>query len=222
MNRYKKKWHKSHKKLRFRPQYPNESVVRFMNYNFPKDLKKRSKKRILDIGCGGGRHVKLFAESKFKTYGIDISKSGIQHTIKLLKKNDLKANVKYSDMHNLPFKENYFDGIISFGVFYYSDSKGMKMCIKEMYRVLKYGGKCFVNLRSTNDYRYGKGRKLETNTFVMNIKDTNEFNLKIHFLTKKQLYIYFKKFKKIKIEKNEFSYNNMKMLHSDWLISLIK
>jgi hypothetical protein len=56
----------------------------------------------------------------------------------------------------------------------------------------------------------------------MNIKETNEYNLTIHFLTKKNILTYFKKFKKIKIEINEFSYNNMKMLHSDWLITVIK
>jgi len=222
MKTSKNVWTLAHKKSRFRPQYPSESVVRFINSYFPKDFKSRNKRKILDIGCGSGRHVKFFSENKFKTYGVEISKSGIYYTKKLLSKNNLKAEIKCSDMLDLPFKDNYFDGAISFGVFYYSDSKGMKKSINEMYRVMKKGGKGFINLRSTNDYRCGKGRKIEQNTFVMNIKETNEYNFTIHFLTKKNIFSYFKKFKKIRTEKNEFSYNNMKMLHSDWLISVIK
>ena len=91
-----------------------------------------------------------------------------------------------------------------------------------MYRVLKKGGTGFINIRSTNDYRYGKGKKIENNTYILNIKDTNELDLKIHFLNKNQLRNYFKQYKKIEIEKNEFSYKNLRMLNSDWLLRVIK
>ena len=76
-------------------------------------------------------------------------------------------------------------------VFYYSDSKGMKKSIREMRRVLKKGGVGFINLRSTNDYRYGKGKKVESNTYILKIKNTNELNLKIHFLNKNQVHSYY-------------------------------
>ena len=219
MKNAKNPWTLAHKKSRFRPKYPSESVVRFINSSFYKD---RSKKKILDIGCGAGRHVKFLSENKFRAYGVEISKTGIYYTKKLLSQHNLKAEVTYSDMSNLPFKDNYFDATISYGVFCYTDSKGVKNSINEMYRVMKKGGKSFINLRSTNDYRYGKGKKIEQNTFILNIKETNEYNQTMHFLTKKNILTYFNKFKKIEIALNEFSYNNMKILNSDWLISVIK
>ena len=222
MQNIKKKWDNNHKNPALRTEYPNELVVSFMNSYFPRELSSRKKISILDIGCGSGRHVKLFAENRFRVFGIDFSKSAIFNTKNLLKKNKLRAELKCSDMHNLPFKDNYFDGVLSFGVFYYSDSKGMKKSIKEMYRVLKKGGTGFINIRSTNDYRYGKGKKIENNTYILNIKDTNELDLKIHFLNRNQLRNYFKQFKKIEIEKNEFSYKNVRMLNSDWLVRVIK
>ena len=222
MQNIKKKWDNNHKNPALRTEYPNELVVSFMNSYFPRELSSRKKISILDIGCGSGRHVKLFAENRFQVFGIDFSKSAIFNTKNLLRKNKLRAELKCSDMHNLPFKDNYFDGVLSFGVFYYSDSKGMKKSIKEMYRVLKKGGTGFINIRSTNDYRYGKGKKIENNTYVLNIKDTNELDLKIHFLNRNQLRNYFKQFKKIEIEKNEFSYKNVRMLNSDWLVRVIK
>ena len=222
MQNLKKKWNSFFKKPMFRTKYPHESVVRFMNSCFPKNINLRKKKFILDIGCGSGRHVKLFAENKFKVFGTDFSESAIHNTKNLLKKNNLKAVLKNSDMYNLPFKDNYFDGVLSFGVFYYSDSKGMKKSIREMRRVLKKGGVGFINLRSTNDYRYGKGKKVESNTYILKIKNTNELNLKIHFLNKNQVHSYFKLYKKVEIEKNEISYNNLRMIHSDWLIKVTK
>ena len=222
MQNIKKKWDNNHKNPALRTEYPNELVVSFMNSYFPRELSSRKKISILDIGCGSGRHVKLFAENRFQVFGIDFSKSAIFNTKNLLRKNKLRAELKCSDMHNLPFKDNYFDGVLSFGVFYYSDSKGMKKSIKEMYRVLKKGGTGFINIRSTNDYRYGKGKKIENNTYILNIKDTNELDLKIHFLNRNQLRNYFKQFKKIEIEKNEFSYKNVRMLNSDWLVIVIK
>ena len=222
MQNIKKKWDNNHKNPALRTEYPNELVVSFMNSYFPRELSSRKKISILDIGCGSGRHVKLFAENRFQVFGIDFSKSAIFNTKNLLRKNKLRAELKCSDMHNLPFKDNYFDGVLSFGVFYYSDSKGMKKSIKEMYRVLKKGGTGFINIRSTNDYRYGKGKKIENNTYILNIKDTNELDLKIHFLNRNQLRNYFKQFKKIEIKKNEFSYKNVRMLNSDWLVRVIK
>jgi ubiquinone/menaquinone biosynthesis C-methylase UbiE len=222
MKNMKKKWDSFFKKKAFRTKYPNESVVRFMNSSFSKKLSKRKKTTILDIGCGSGRHVKLFAENKFKVYGTDLSSNAIKNTKNIIKKNKLKADLKCTDMHSLPYKDNFFNGILSFGVFYYTDSRGMKKSIKEMYRVLKKGGSGFINLRSIDDYRHGKGKKIEKNTYILNIKNTNEFNMKVHFLNKNDLNNYFKKYKKIEIEKHEFSYNNLKMLHSDWLIKVTK
>ena len=62
MKGIKEKWGELHKQPRFRPQYPSESVVKFLFTEFPNDLEERKNLKILDIGCGGGRHVKLFAE----------------------------------------------------------------------------------------------------------------------------------------------------------------
>ena len=62
MKTAKNLWTQAHKKSRFRIKYPSESVVRFINSSFYKD---RSKKKILDIGCGAGRHVKFLSENKF-------------------------------------------------------------------------------------------------------------------------------------------------------------
>lgn len=218
----KEKWEELHSQPRFRPQYPNESVVRFMFTNFPRDLDQRKQLKILDIGCGGGRHVKLFAEQGFATYGADFSGEGIRQTQTMLAKHNLTAELTQCDMTKLPYEDGFFDGAISFGVFYYLDSKGMKKSIIELHRVLKKGGKAFINARSTDDYRFGKGKKVENNTFLLDIGETNEKDMMVHFLSKDDIYAYFSIFNKINFERNDFTLNNLNLLNSGWHITLGK
>jgi len=215
-------WDARYQSTNLIPKYPSESVVRFMNSFLPLDVESRDKVKILDIGCGGGRHLKLFAENGFQTYGIDISTDILNYTKDLMKNNRLKSKIKKSKMDSLDYEKDYFDAVISFGVFYYTTSGNMKKCISELYRVMKKDGISFVNLRTTHDFRFGKGKKIEHNTYQINIKDTNEFNLYMHFLTKDDVYEYFSKFTVISLEKNEFTKNNLSKLNSDWLITIKK
>jgi ubiquinone/menaquinone biosynthesis C-methylase UbiE len=218
----KQMWDDLYKLPRFRPQYPNESVVRFLFTNFPADRRKRKNLKILDVGCGGGRHVKLFAEQGFDVSGVDFSKEAITQAKKMLKRFNLSAELQQGDMTNLPYEDNLFDGIISFGVFYYIDSAGMKKAIGELHRVLKKNGRALIQTRTADDYRFGKGRETGKNTFVLEIKETNERGMPIHFLTKEDVYEYYSKFSKINIERNELTMNNLTLLNSDWIITVEK
>ncbi len=45
-------------------------------------LKKEKARRILDLGCGTGRHTILLAKSGFDVYGMAISREGLKLTRK--------------------------------------------------------------------------------------------------------------------------------------------
>jgi ubiquinone/menaquinone biosynthesis C-methylase UbiE len=98
----------------------------------------------------------------------------------------------------------------------------MKKAISELYRVLKKNGKALIQTRTTDDYRFGKGRKIERNTFILDIEETNELGMPGHFLTKEDIYDYYSRFSKINIERYEFTMNNLTMLNSDWVITVEK
>ena len=114
--------------------------------NFIKNINYNS--NILDIGCGNGRNMKY---PNYNFYGVDNCSKFVE-----LAKN-ISPNVYLSDMTNLPFKNNYFDAIISIASFHHLSTIERRMkCLEEMNRVLKPGGKILLSIWSINQSHNNK------------------------------------------------------------------
>lgn len=111
-------------------------------------------KSFLDLGCGLGRHTVLFASNDFKTYGFDISEDDLTRTKEWLDSLNLKADLKKGDMIHLPYKDNSFDCILCRNVISHQDTEGVKQIIKELYRVLKDNGECYLTLGSKSTWEF--------------------------------------------------------------------
>lgn len=216
------KWDQFHVKEEFHTKYPSEHAVRFLAGQFPRNLSQRKKMKILDLGCGAGRHTSLLAKEGFETYATDISVEAIKVTEQRLARDGLKGVCKKANMERLPYADNYFDGIISFGVIYYNDRTGVINAVSEIYRTLKEGGKAFILTTTTDDYRYAKGSEIERNTFILDINETNEGGMVLHFLERKEIAEIFNKFKDITIEKSEVTFANSEKKNSHWIIIVRK
>ena len=164
----------------------------------------------------------LAAELGFSAFGIDISFTGLSHARERLHQNNLIASVAIASMAMLPFAEASFHAVVSYGSFYYGSAQVMQQAIAEAHRVLAPGGKSFVVLRSTDDYRYGKGRELGPNTFELDISETNELGTTQHFLGAEDIPEYFTLFSKVSFEKAEWTTCGRTRLNSDWLITAEK
>jgi SAM-dependent methyltransferase len=124
-------------------------------------FKKENVKKILDLGCGSGRHVVYLAKKKFEVYGIDIAEVGIKITKDWLKGENLKANLKEGNIYEkLPYSSNFFDAVISTGVICHNNIKGIRKTIKELERVLKIGGFLFLNVRRNRKYTRVNSKKV--------------------------------------------------------------
>jgi len=216
------KWNKLHSIERFRPKYPTDIVVRFMFTQFSRNIKDRGDLKILDMGCGAGRHTIFLAREGFQAFGTDISEEGLNAARERFKEERLEGTLKKSNMQEQPFVDNFFDGAISFGVLYYNDRKGFENTVSETFRILKKGGKALVFARTTDDYRYGKGGQIERNSFILDIEDTNEKNMIMHFLDREEINVIFNKFSEITVEKTETTFSNLKKKNSDWIIIIKK
>jgi len=214
-------WNQLYENPRFRPSFPNDHVVRFLMAG-RRVLEGRKRVRFLDIGAGAGRHLKLASELGFEPYGIDFSLTGLQHACQRLDQTGIRHRLAQASMLSLPFADSSFDVVLSFGVFYYGTAGEMKQAIGEAHRVLTRGGNLFVVLRTTQDYRFGKGEKLEPNTFRLTIADTNEAGTVQHFLAADEVPIYFAAFSQIRFEKTETTFAGRTRLDSDWVIAAEK
>jgi SAM-dependent methyltransferase len=212
-------WDGLHADPRFRPVYASEHVVRFLvraRAPFP----KQSQLLFLDIGAGAGRHLRLAAEFGFVPFGVDISLAGLVHARERLCESP--HFLALASMTDLPFANNSFHVALSYGSFYYGSAAEMRSAIAEAHRVLISGGMAFVVLRSTDDYRYGKGSELEPRTFRMGIAETNELGTVQHFLRGSDVQDYFSAFARVEFEKTETTFGGRTRINSDWLITAIK
>ncbi|TSC94018.1 MAG: methyltransferase [Parcubacteria group bacterium Licking1014_1] len=142
-------------KVYFKPQEDMSAMVKL--------FKKRGIKKVLDLGCGSGRHVVYFAKNGFETYGIDIAPVGLKMTKDWLKQEKFKANLKLCPIFKkLPYKSNFFGAIIAVQVVSHEKIENIRKLIKEMDRILKPNGLIFVafNQRSkVKDWRVGSIQK---------------------------------------------------------------
>ena len=215
-------WDGLHVSERFRPIYPTEAVVRFLMRGFRESLQDGSRLSALDIGVGGGRHTRLLCDLGFDTLGVDISAEALKQTEALLVNLGFKPTLKRARMTELPFESNSFDAAISYGVFCYATAEDMRGAIAELHRVLKVGGQAFVVLRTTDDFRHGKGEALEPDTYILNISETNEEGTVQHFLSETAVPASFAAFSDLEFEKAETTFAARTAKNSDWLISLRK
>ncbi|MFX0022092.1 MAG: class I SAM-dependent methyltransferase [Candidatus Hermodarchaeota archaeon] len=139
------------------------AVQRSSLYNFLRfAMRNPSEKKILDCGAGGRTPpLALFYSYGFECYGIDNSKEQIELAKKYCKEANIELNIKYGDMRDIPFEDEYFGFVYSIFSSVHLSKKDTGIAVKEMERVLKKGGLCYINFLSVED-RYYEKEKEET------------------------------------------------------------
>jgi tRNA (uracil-5-)-methyltransferase TRM9 len=93
---------------------------------------------VADIGCGNGRGIKDYP---FPVIGCDICIPN------LIEANTQLTGVIRANALNLPYNNNVFDKLISIAVIHHlSTNERRQQVIKEMIRVVKPGGKLFIQV----------------------------------------------------------------------------
>lgn len=90
----------------------------YLEYGFTKGTKQEvdflvelmdlpNNSRILDVGCGPGRHSLELARRGYKTVGIDISSEFIKHANQIAKEQSLSAEFLAADVRELNFNQEF-------------------------------------------------------------------------------------------------------------------
>lgn len=93
---------------------------------------------VLEIGVGLGADHQRFAQAGATLHGVDLTRRAIEHTGRRLQILGLDSALQVADAEDLPFAENAFDLVYSWGALHHTPDP--ETAIGEVFRVLKPGG----------------------------------------------------------------------------------
>lgn len=134
-------------------EFTEKPVSEYIVKEIEEISKNRNIKKVIDIGCGGGRYSKYLNSKGFEVLAVDKYKE-MAFSLK-------SENIKFveANMDNISTDSENFDMILSIGVIHNATTrKEFISTIKEFYRILKDGGyvilSVFTNDIITNDLTY--------------------------------------------------------------------
>ena len=98
-------------------------------------------KQVLEVGCGSGFAVQLFAEAGADVTAVDLTPWAVATTRARVEAFGLQAKVQEADAERLPFPDESFDLVFSWGVIHHTSD--MDRALAELVRVCKRAG-CVV------------------------------------------------------------------------------
>jgi len=131
--------------------------------------------KILDLGCGVGRHCVYLGGRGFRMAGVDISPNGIQQTEAVCAERGIEFEGQVSDMTTIPWADATFDGALSTSTINHHRRADIKRAVAEVWRILKPGGIFFVDFLRDDTPEYlevraqvdaGEITEVEPNTFI--------------------------------------------------------
>lgn len=131
------------KKEKFSREYFEEiESVRYAQepeiFSFAQFTRYRDKK-VLEVGVGAGSDFLQWNRAGAHAHGIDLTQEAIDNVSHRLKTYNLQAaDLQVADAENLPYQDNFFDCVYSWGVIHHSPDT--EKCLQEIIRVTKPGG----------------------------------------------------------------------------------
>lgn len=111
-------------------------------FNFAQFTRYHNKK-VLEVGVGAGTDFLQWVRTGAEAYGIDLTSESVEHVKRRLELYGLSCKeLLVADAEDLPFIDNYFDLVYSWGVIHHSPNT--IKALEEIIRVLKPGGKAKI------------------------------------------------------------------------------
>ncbi len=170
------------------------------------EMRGRGMRRVLDVGCGGGRHLLYLAEQGFEVYGTDRSAVGLAISRERLEKEGLKAVLRRCDMTEVPFPDGFFDAVLSVQVLHHNTLENVERAVGEIRRALKERGLFFATLIGRGDHKEGKGKKIEPGTYICD--SGIEAGMPHHFFTRQEVEDLLEGFEIARLEERRKEYHS--------------
>jgi len=148
-------------------------------------LAAEGRRRVLDIGCGLGRHTVYLSGRGCEVTATDNAPAAISACRQNLEQAGLRANVLALDMRELPFPDGHFDGVVSTQVIHHCDRATLGRIIGLIAQKLSSGGVFMWATHSPRHRDCGKGREIEPGTWVN--EDHREGPVPHHYCTEEEI-----------------------------------
>lgn len=157
-------WNVAHKQERDHKKKPHEEINQLHKLFKANDVRK-----ILDLGCGGGRHLVYFAKLGYAMSGLDFATEAIRQSQEWLAEEGLNAELLCGDMIQLPLPDDFFDAVISVQALEHHQFPSIQGIIGEIYRVLRDGGLFFAIVKKyppQKDWKKGNYTPLDSHIYT--------------------------------------------------------
>lgn len=129
IEKFSREWYEKVESHRYRVEPFIHSIAQFTRHHG---------KKILEVGVGAGTDHLQWARAGLDCHGVDLTDEGIETTRRRLELYGLTSNLQKIDAESLPFEDNSFDVVYSWGVIHHSEYPDK--IVAEIHRVLKKEG----------------------------------------------------------------------------------
>jgi len=172
-------------------------------------LRREHLRRVLDVGCGIGRHIIYLAQHGIEAHGFDISEKALSRANALLRKHGLEANLSIGDMFKpFPYDDQFFDAVIATRTIHHGRLKDVLRVAAEMDRVLAKKGYVFIQTSA-----WLPGERIE-NPLAVEVEprtlvwpEGEEAYVPHHFFTKEELLSTFKNYRIVSLHSRSDHYD---------------
>lgn len=198
----KKEWEAFFERNAATEWYPSEPVIRLLcSYR-----KKHGAKdvRVLDLGCGNGRHAWLAAKEGFTIYGVDLSAAAIRLAREWLDREGLSYGelIAGNIADPLPYADGFFDIVLSYGALDHMPLPLAERARDEAKRVLKPGGTIFLKLESNTSFTFDPTKQDRKNEIILDKKA--EPRILQHFFDREEVAKFVEDFKPIQFFRDDY------------------
>ncbi|MGV8948031.1 MAG: class I SAM-dependent methyltransferase [Candidatus Paracaedibacter sp.] len=175
------------------PQYPHEILIRIFSSKLYSNLLNdiiplKENEKVLEIGCMGANNLRFFKEKGCSVFGIEVT----EDLVALSKQRCLElgiedATILKGNNHSLPFKDEYFDILVSINTLHYDHGlKNIDTALSNFHRVLRKGGVAFIETAAPEHFIFQEATKKDRLCFESNYDDFRKGDLFGFFETKDQ------------------------------------